>query len=355
MQDITPETRPSPEQLGIPSAESETDEIKGERRDRMIKMIQEFDFEGIIEMFNEAMKGFETDPGDDIERGAEAGLPTIDAEKCLRDEYRTRQFKEAIEQVVKKGDVVAEANVHPGDVVVEAGAGTGILALMAAARGAKKVYAIEINKKTVDICKRFVEYCGFGDAVEVMHADAKVVDLSDKRFDVLISENMYTGLLVEDQMQIINWLKQWKKEGGRIIPERFQSFVELAIAPEIEGRSKVRRELPEGIELASATVCIDDFYFETENDLELKKSFKIIATKSGKVNAINMSSITHLFGDTRIDRDKADFLCNDEVIYLDDPLEVEKDGEYNFYIRYVAGDDPGDVDVRIWHKEEGKE
>jgi predicted RNA methylase len=59
---------------------------------------------------------------------------------CLYDIDRTAQWKQAIEDVIKKGDIVADA-----------GAGTGILGVFAAMDGAEKVYSIELNDRFIKL------------------------------------------------------------------------------------------------------------------------------------------------------------------------------------------------------------
>ena len=121
------------------------------------------------------------------------GLETVDAVHCVLDKNRTFAFLEAIERLV-----------NPGEVVVEAGMGTGIMAIMAATLGAE-VYGVEINKDTLGLAGQlssmFIKN-GFFDEKNMNLIQADVSTWHPmKQIDLIISENIYTGMFYE--MQII--------------------------------------------------------------------------------------------------------------------------------------------------------
>lgn len=60
----------------------------------------------------------------------------------LLDKHRVNAFQKAIDQAI-----------NTGDIMVDIGTGTGILAVFAARAGAKKVYAIDQNKTTIEWAK----------------------------------------------------------------------------------------------------------------------------------------------------------------------------------------------------------
>ncbi len=63
--------------------------------------------------------------------------------RCLADEQRTLAFKAAIEAAVK-----------PSDVVLDVGTGSGVMSMLAARSGARRVYAVEVGKYLSKVSKQ---------------------------------------------------------------------------------------------------------------------------------------------------------------------------------------------------------
>jgi phospholipid N-methyltransferase len=137
---------------------------------------------------------------------------------CLVDRKRTLAFRRAIDAVVR-----------PGDTVVEVGAGTGILSLFAAAAGAAKVYAVEIDHVLARSLRETVLANDLADVIEVVEADALTADLPPD-VDVVIGELIETGLLDEMQVAVMNGLRARGVIGARtrLVPESYQTCLQLA-------------------------------------------------------------------------------------------------------------------------------
>src|SRR5688500_18130745 len=93
----------------------------------------------------------------------------------VADRPRTDAFAAAIREVVR-----------PTDVVLDVGTGTGILAMLAARAGARKVYAVD-QSDIADAAARLVVENRLADRVEVIKGQASELQLPEKA-DVLISE-----------------------------------------------------------------------------------------------------------------------------------------------------------------------
>jgi protein arginine N-methyltransferase 1 len=134
-------------------------------------------------------------------------------EAMLADRERVETYREGIRRGVKKGDVV-----------VDIGAGSGILSFFAAEK-ASKVYAIE-HADVIEIAKKIaadnhvenVEFikCNSRDFAPPLRADAIVHEQIGGENP--LSENMIANLL--------DARRRLLKPGGRIIPARFEIFIE---------------------------------------------------------------------------------------------------------------------------------
>lgn len=111
---------------------------------------------------------------------------------CLIDAERTKAFKQAVQNTVRKGDVVADL-----------GSGSGILAMFAADAGARKVYAVEIDKRNTRTLRDTFAVNGYEDRIVVLEGDATKIKLPEK-VDVIIAEMVATGLIEELQIPAMN-------------------------------------------------------------------------------------------------------------------------------------------------------
>lgn len=134
---------------------------------------------------------------------------------CLIDRKRTLAFKKAINNTVKQGDVVADM-----------GTGSGILAMFAADAGAKRVYAIELDKKNIKPLEQTFSANGYSDRIHVVKDDATKVALPEK-VDVIIGEMIATGLIEELQIPAMNNLLKLAKPDTRVLLNAIENYADL--------------------------------------------------------------------------------------------------------------------------------
>lgn len=269
------------------------------------------------------------------------GLETVDAIHCVLDKNRTIAFLEAIGKSIRSGDVV-----------VEAGLGTGIMAIMAAALGAM-VYGIEINKDTLALSRRlsrmfireglFEERC-----LELVEGDATIWN-PPEQIDLLISENIYSGMFYEMQIPIINHLRPFLSTYGRVIPHGMCSYVILAHAEKpIEKRhgelfspSLAEKRIYQWEEL-SKPVLYDTINFDQHNDLDCSIDLILPVMRSGMVNSLLIYSPVTVAPNIILDRKDMIFLGEDIFIVIDPPLHVEIQSNVRLRMRYKKGSKPED-------------
>ena len=124
------------------------------------------------------------------------------------DEVRNRAYLRAMEQVIT-----------PESVVLDLGAGIGVLGLLAAKAGAKRVYCVEPSPVANHI-PALAKANGVGDRVVALRGRIEDVALPEQ-VDVLLS--VFTGnlLFTEDLLPSLYHARdRWLKPGGVMIPDR---------------------------------------------------------------------------------------------------------------------------------------
>lgn len=133
----------------------------------------------------------------------------------VSDRARTDAFAEAIHEIVKKNDQV-----------LDLGTGTGLLAMLSAKAGAKKVYAVD-QAAIANAAKKIVKANKLEDKIEVINSNANRFKLTEK-VDTLISEWLGHFAFAETMLDdVIICRDQNLKKGGTMLP----SGVEIVLAP----------------------------------------------------------------------------------------------------------------------------
>lgn len=114
--------------------------------------------------------------------------------------------------------------VCPGDVVLDLGAGTGLLSLLCARRGAR-VHALE-SMPVAGLAEALLRRNGLADRVTVHRGDAALVEPVEA-VDLVVSEFMGRFLVDDEMLPAVAAARRWLKPGGRFCP----SLVRMLCAP----------------------------------------------------------------------------------------------------------------------------
>lgn len=127
----------------------------------------------------------------------------------INDTGRNVYYKRAIEAAV------------PGKVVCDIGTGTGLLSILAAKAGAKKVYSVEMDPGRADFAIKVIDKIGLSDKITVINKNFYETDI---HADIFVSETIGTPVFNED---IIGISKHALRHGGTFIPASFDLHIEV--------------------------------------------------------------------------------------------------------------------------------
>ncbi|XRO75933.1 50S ribosomal protein L11 methyltransferase [Methanocaldococcus sp. 28A] len=205
----------------------------------------------------------------------------------LTDYERLAIFKNAIERVVDKDDVVFDL-----------GTGSAILAMIAA-KNAKRVYAIELDSFTYDYAKENIKVNGFNN-IEIIEGDATTYKFKEKA-DVVIAELLDTALITEPQVKVMNSIieRGFLKEDAKIIPAKAISTIQLVEAK----MNHIYYDEDIKSEEVSEEIIYEEVNFYKINPIEVSYNIELELEKSCENLGIKLRTYTilddkHIAGQT---------------------------------------------------------
>lgn len=274
----------------------------------------------------------------------EEGLLLTDAVKCLEDfEGRTFPFLRGI-----------CSEIEEGDSVIEPGAGTGIMMIAAELSGAEEIVGLEINPLTCILAKNiFDDLSDKGlverDNLEILWNDVLKFATEEhrryfeKNFDAVITENIYTGMFFELQMEMVEhilrtglvetekkMIKGVEKISSKapVIPSAMSSGLQLAeVSGDWKEPMEVRLDFEERggeVKTLSKDHIYDQIDFSVVEEGDILSVMRFHVTEGGTLNALLNYSTVRIKELDYIGRNENDFLNNDSIFFLNEPLEVEE-------------------------------
>lgn len=258
---------------------------------------------------------------------------------CLKDRARTEAFRRAI-----------AATVTAGDVVVDAGAGTGILSFFAAAAGAGRVYAVEIDPVMCARLRTSVALNGLGDVVTVIAGDAAQVPLP-RGVDVFIGELIDTGLMEEMQVAVINALARRGVIGPatRMVPETYTTRAELVAIEDTYYGFRIaapKHEWPfyahagtgwhhNPVVALTEPAALGSVSFGAPLPLDVRRTVAVRGLRDGTANGLRLSGRLQLAPGICLGATNA--LNGDKILHLDRAVPIVAGDRLTLDVSYAHG------------------
>jgi protein arginine N-methyltransferase 1 len=158
----------------------------------------------------------------------------------VADRVRVAAFRDALAEVIEKGK----------SVVVDIGTGTGILAMLAAGLGARKVYAYE-KAEIGAVAERLIKANRLRNIELIAARSTEIID--PPRGDIVVSETLGNYALEEFMVETMNDARaRHLKPGGTLIPGALEQFVCPVIAPRVFDELTVWNGVGNGLDFSIA-------------------------------------------------------------------------------------------------------
>ena len=224
-------------------------------------------------------------------------------ETMLRDAPRTGAYAAAL----------ATPGFLKDKVVLDVGCGTGILSMLAARAGAKKVIGVDLSSM-IEQSRKIVDRNGLGDVVTLLQGRMEEVSLPSAadEVDVIVSEWMGYGLYFENMVSsVLHARKEYLAPGGVMMPSHAMLYLEAMATHGSDDRvswwsdvygfdmspcswmltREAQVQFVAAKDICSHRECIHtlDMLTAEEDDLDFQVQFGLQITTSGPVRGVVIS------------------------------------------------------------------
>lgn len=269
---------------------------------------------------------------------------TEGAFNCLIDEKRTNAFKKAIKNTVKKGDVV-----------VDMGSGSGVLAMLAADCGAKKVYAVELDKRNIRTLSETFKANNLGDKITVLEGDVRNIEMPEK-VDVIIGEMIATGLIEELQIPAMNHMLEYANKNVKVLLNKIENYADLVFNKNsyygynfdiIRYEYSDLKQLDSIIFTQTKKYAVIDFSQKNVNN-KIDFTTEFIINKKGVINALRISNKTIFYDNSTM---KDTFAYCFPVLLPIKKQKVEKGDKFMVHLSYTMCEGFGTLNYSVNKKQ----
>jgi predicted RNA methylase len=235
--------------------------------------------------------------------------------------------------------------VKTGDYVVDIGTGSGVLAIMAAKAGARKVIGVDVNRESIGYARRAAVINNVNDRVDFVTRHFSDF-IPDERADLVICEMLSSIMLIEQQVAACNHaVNSVMKAKGSLIPQNAtiylvpvesQMMVDRFLFDDIQFPSVVQTISPESTRDLSDAKVLTEFDFThptTVSKIDKVLNFRIVG--NGTIHGLVGLFESRLYDEiilTMEDGWKQLFLP------LDTCVQVKTGDEFSVRIAYTPGE-----------------
>ncbi|MFX0056350.1 MAG: 50S ribosomal protein L11 methyltransferase [Candidatus Hermodarchaeota archaeon] len=254
----------------------------------------------------------------------------LHAAGLLSQQSRLSKFDQALQRIVTEDSYV-----------VDLGTGTGILAMLAARAGARRVTAVEIDRFSVEYARQAIKQNGLDDIVEVVRCHYGNFR-PDERADIVTCEMLSSIMLVEPQIPASQWAVQnILKERGILLPRSATVYVTPIQCSDIWDRFQSSGfrfpKVPQTMDrdpsrdLANLKV-LEEFDFQLhQSEWNVDKKLEFVALKDGVVHGLVGMFEAPLTEDIKLTMEDG---WRDLLLPLDNPVSVSEGDILCFEVSY---------------------